>query len=807
MDPILEQSIENIFKLIEKNSLVTNQKEINNYLSNIAKTIENKNKEFNKKFIDLGDNIKDLNKSEFNLVRSEVEITKKSNKTKKDLSITLDKAKTAINQSVDATTDLYFSFYKSTGSFDSLLAPLRNISNLGIPIISALAAGAGAGAALLMNEIDKYRNIGRAGVQMSEGLLGARQAAAALGLSFEQFSNNISQYSSVIQKTGLANFTEFFKDVRQGSNYFYELGLSSNELSNYAATYLEINRQINEASLDDLSERQRGFDRLLMDFYKTVQMTSGNIEDLMQSYLRQVKDPKTRLAFLMIPEQSRAALIALRENSPLMAEVVEESLLTGNIAASSQYGALLQSGLINPTQEMVDRLKAGTDFAGLIEPLRNSGIDYDARAKFFFQVFVDDTGSILAEIGSLVNRVNEQGSAAISPVESNAREMIKSRELLKVQKDNIISGLLETASNIFTQEQFENINSAFADLPNTVSNLITGGSTFFKNIDDSSMKLRDLDDTTKNVFLGRNESGGSLESSISIGFDSLFVAALAAGGTSAAISKFGTSITGLINNAYSGINFGSIFDSYDQEIDRVRKNEQVKNRVRKPGKGRRADKIKRAKDFVYNKKVPGQNLRFKIANRFKNFKIPGIVSVGSKTFPLVNLFLSMGESFYENYTQSNEDVQNRLNISRDSTYADVYELFLRDIAANFISNMTLGTVNPNFDASAQRAELLSRGYALDEVQLMYGDERSRGLAESFLGTRGANLTLEIQNLQNLRSKIEQDQLIKEKQILIDNIDKAIKERNILLEAEAHIARNKNNASTVYTDEFGNLITQ
>ena len=184
------------------------------------------------------------------------------------------------------------------------------------------------------------------------------QNASAAGITYTQLANIAAGYGTALQSlgTGVSSgtkaFSEFFKDINETSDKFGDFGMSSENLANTYAEFIDVQRltgSINRDTIGVQDKLRQGFQELMLETTALASLTGKNRNEMLQRQMAALKDPR-----------NAAALIKMREAGLVdQADAAEQIIkqFASGTEEFGQVGATLSNALAEELSTTKDNIE------------------------------------------------------------------------------------------------------------------------------------------------------------------------------------------------------------------------------------------------------------------------------------------------------------------------------------------------------------------------------------------------------------------------------------------------------------------
>lgn len=380
------------------------------------------------------------------------------------------KVLSGLNSIVDKSTDV---IYRTTSALVPSERPLtgivKSISNV-IPLWGATAFF-GSGISIAENLISTYGELNKTGVQVSDGILGAWEATARMGLSFENGVKLFKENTLTIQNLGLPAVTQFTQNVRNSSSELYALGLSVEDISTKSIEYLEIQRKVDSSNLKDISVREEKFKEQLTKFYRTTQIIGTDLTKLMDQYKQAAEDPVTRLFLQTLPDDVRDVFVGLQSAAPDIATAVQQSMMRGSVARIDNYEELARIGAIGHIEQLVNQFKSGiVTSESIFSIIKQDEAFFEQQFETQSDMMQTGAAQVAAQLAQLANQINLYGQQVAGNVDEFTKNLLNVQPAIQNQLRNIQLELLKGIQGV----DFGELTQKSGELGGELQKLLTG---------------------------------------------------------------------------------------------------------------------------------------------------------------------------------------------------------------------------------------------------------------------------------------------------------------------------------------------
>ena len=590
--PALENSLDRISRELE-NSYANNRKESVHLLEQISKTIAKK-----------------LNTTTEQLYKQAIANNRKFYRTMEKQAI--EEQERLIREQVanNSVVKLYTKFTKGasfakssiqtlTSSLESSQTPLttlaNNIANT-IPLFGIMS-GVSVAVTVLEKYTQGFAKLTQSGITVSDGIIGTGEAAARLGLSFDDGVKMLYDNRLVVNEVGIPALTNFVDRLRNGGNELYAMGLNVSDVAEKSVQYLSIQRKLNRENIRDITRRETGFNEQLKAFYTTSQIVGRDLGSLMDSLEKSTEDPLMRIFLDTLPPEVQTVIADLNERLPNISKALMQAYFRNNVQAVDDYDTIVTAGAAPLLEELVAKMHDST--AGANERILGVFSEYSQfmgqRALQAGQLLQDGVFDMAAELYAYGADLNMNANATVGEIDNQTAKLLQTQaatvnlvrniqvtmleQLKDVDFDVVTANIQELAKN-FTDLKKAAVNYADVETDNTVFGVLrTGVNT---NDDDA--------ETTE----PEKSNFASFQDALTQTVKSGFAIAMASPILIAAMYAYAD----LLNDAYDTASSGLDGPNDDDDERRRRRREEERRRRRTTRNRSWRNMIGRAKSFI-----------------------------------------------------------------------------------------------------------------------------------------------------------------------------------------------------------------
>lgn len=255
------------------------------------------------------------------------------------------KAGEMVGQSVTETAGLFNKAFTNTTptikDFSGILAKYTP-TQAGAAVVQTFGG-------VMADNVEIFRTLTTAGIDLGDSLLQAQLSAADARLPLDIFARTIKDNSNMLSNAfggataGAATFAEMSgKVMATAGKDLAKLGFSMDEISNYSASYIEQLQRSGRAQTMTSSQLAEGAIKYNLELDKMAKATGISRQQLDEANKAAQRDTRMRLALSQLGETERAAVTAKMEE-------LKKLDPTGKLAAG--FGDMIAGGGVALTKE------------------------------------------------------------------------------------------------------------------------------------------------------------------------------------------------------------------------------------------------------------------------------------------------------------------------------------------------------------------------------------------------------------------------------------------------------------------------
>lgn len=332
---------------------------------------------------------------------------------------------------------------RSTSAMGKVTGGLFSFAKGLHPAIFAITSFASAMAALgayIRLSVDGYRTLVDTGLTFSGSLIEMRRQSADMGVGFETFTKIMTKYSTIIKGVGTVTFIDLQNRVRTLNKDFGQFGLTTQQISEYTAEYLE--RQIRSGRFEQLSANRqaREVQNYMYQLTELSKITGRRREDMAKDIKDRTQNARRLTAENILGEEAgkrfrhgldlmSPAMESVPGFGKALEEVANETVIFGNIAMST----------LGRTASVIDRDLLG-GLQGFVSGLRESGEGAGEGLSLFFERL--DTDKVQEKLADFV-RAGDEGAIKLTELSVAYKGMTKKQREDFVERLKMSQGALE----------------------------------------------------------------------------------------------------------------------------------------------------------------------------------------------------------------------------------------------------------------------------------------------------------------------------------------------------------------------------
>lgn len=311
------------------------------------------------------------------------------------------------------------------------------LASFGLTSFSAVMAALGA---YIAASVDGYRTLIDSGLTFSGSLIEMRRQSADMGVGFETFTKIMTKYSTIIKGVGTLTFIGLQNRVRTLNKDFGQFGLTTQQISEYTAEYLE--RQIRSGRFQEISaDRQaREVQNYMYQLTELSKITGRRREDMVKGIKDRTQNARRLTAENILSEEAgkrfrhgldmmTPAMEAVPGFGKALEEVANETVIFGNIAMST----------LGRTAAVIDKDLMG-GLRGFVSGLRAGGEGASEGLSLFFERL--NTREVQVQLAAL-SRAGDEGAIKLTELSTAYKGMTKDQRENFVAQLKMSQGALE----------------------------------------------------------------------------------------------------------------------------------------------------------------------------------------------------------------------------------------------------------------------------------------------------------------------------------------------------------------------------
>lgn len=370
---------------------------------------------------------------------------------------------------------------KATSKIGSMIQSITGLNNVLSGVIGALT-GYGIVEAV-DNTVTQYNRLARTGIDFEGSMMNLREEAARAGMSLQEFGNIVENNTAAVKFFGQessSTFGELAANVRESGEQLYKMGLRTDEINSFLATYLETERMaLQERELRSQRERM-----LFLDMQESVralsQATGKAAEDIMDRFEESATLPELQTLLADETEEVRQSLTrfhaAVGEAGPGMQDILTSVIGDLQGFTSEQIAAFERNApdVLDEMRGAVEAIRSGEISAEeglqrMSEAAEQIPEEQFEQMGFEMQAGVEGVQGVAESLRNLRAIIDGDGDGGREPLTSAFQTLSQNMTNFKSN--------IQTFLNLKWEEEFVPI---FEEVLNAFSNLTEG--TMFEDI-------------------------------------------------------------------------------------------------------------------------------------------------------------------------------------------------------------------------------------------------------------------------------------------------------------------------------------
>lgn len=245
---------------------------------------------------------------------------------------------------------------------------------------------------ILEQNIQAFRTLAEAGIDLGSGLMTVKNAAIEAGMGLDDFvrtvKSNAGSLSGVFggASEGAARFSEVVGQINRTTvgQRLARLGFTTAQVAEHTAKYLELQQELGQTQGKTNRDLEMGAVSYMEELDKLTRITGLSREQAERSFRQAQQDMSVRAALMQLDEKSaqavRGAIAMFGKAGPEMEKAISELVATGGVPISDASAALAQS--IPQISKWTQQLKNGEiDQAEFAKRVSDAAAQYKNMSK------------------------------------------------------------------------------------------------------------------------------------------------------------------------------------------------------------------------------------------------------------------------------------------------------------------------------------------------------------------------------------------------------------------------------------------